>query len=429
MSIWSTLLFFTIIFLILFGLQFLVFKTFRNFVKSKYSKSKFWNLISIYPFIIFNLPLVYILFFRKSTANIDPLVYNLIFIPFYIFQGATIFIGLYLLIGKVIKTPFLIIYWILNRFRALRKWFKDFFNKPEVKKVDKSRRAFIRTSAGLVTGYAFIGATYGVLGSDDYKVTNIKIKINNLPVELKGTTITLVCDVHSGPFMKEELMKEYVDAINDINSDFILMPGDLTNSQKTEIHPFANAFKNLKAPKGIYASLGNHDYFSDSEYIANVVSNETPIRLLRNESDILKINGKDLCIIGVEDTRQSGANFDPVLMGYLDKTTEETKIKLEQKNLKYNDIPKIVLFHKPYFVDSFSEKNLDLVLSGHTHGGQIVLGKFGNVNISLAGAVSKYISGLYESGNSKLYISRGIGSVGLPIRINCPPEITKITLI
>ena len=76
-----------------------------------------------------------------------------------------------------------------------------------------------------------------------------------------------------------------------------------------------------------------------------------------------------------------------------------------------------------------NKRNPDLILSGHTHGGQVVLAKFGNINLSFAGAVSKYISGLYEVGNSSMYVSRGIGSVGLPIRCNCKPEITKITLI
>ncbi len=108
---------------------------------------------------------------------------------------------------------------------------------------------------------------------------------------------------------------------------------------------------------------------------------------------------------------------------------EDTKNKLADRNLNYDDITKIAMFHKPYFFKNLADENLDLILSGHTHGGQVVLAKFGNVNISFAGAISKYISGLYESGKSKMYISRGIGSVALPIRFNCPPEITKITLI
>ncbi|MEO8209817.1 MAG: metallophosphoesterase [bacterium] len=425
MSIWNRVLFFTVIFSIFFGLQFLVFRTFRRFVKSKYPHSKFLKIISIYPFIIFNLPYIYIIANGLSSADIPEWIYNSMFIPFYIFQGAIIFIGLFLLIGKIIKAPFSILYWILNRFEKP----KEFFNKPEVKKIDNSRRAFLKTTTALVSGYAFTGATLGVLNSHDYEIVRKEFKIDNLPEELKGTTVTLFCDIHSGPFMKEELMREYVDVINDLKSDLIVIPGDFTNSNKMEVHPLANAFKNLKAANGVFGSLGNHDYFSDPEYIANVISNETPVKLLRNDSEILRINGKELFIIGCEDTRQSGAAYDDRLMEYFNSTIDRAKIKLTDNNLSYDNIPKLALFHKPYFLEDMKDKNLDLIFSGHTHGGQVVLANFGDVNISFAGAVSKYISGLYEAGKSKMYISRGIGSVALPIRFNCPPEITKITLV
>ena len=100
-----------------------------------------------------------------------------------------------------------------------------------------------------------------------------------------------------------------------------------------------------------------------------------------------------------------------------------------EKNLDYDNTPKLALIHKPYFFEDLKDMNPALVFSGHTHGGQVVLAKFGDVNISFAGAVSKYISGLYKNGKSGMYISRGIGSVALPIRFNCSPEITKITLV
>ncbi|MBK8982847.1 MAG: metallophosphoesterase [Ignavibacteria bacterium] len=239
----------------------------------------------------------------------------------------------------------------------------------------------------------------------------------------------MISDTHSGPYMDEETLRKYAKAINDLNSDIIVIPGDLTNSNRLEVHPFVNAFKSLKAPKGIYASLGNHDYFSDAEYVARTVQNDSPINLLRNNSDIININGKNLCIMGVDDTRQSGSKQDDVLMKYLDLTIERTKAKMIEKNLDYNEIPKLTLFHKPYFFEQMAAKDLDLVLSGHTHGGQVVLAKLGPVEYFHLPRSSKYISGLYESGKSKMYISRGLGSVALPIRFNCPPEITKITLV
>ena len=330
---------------------------------------------------------------------------------------------------KILKSPFSISLWILNKFEKTKQFLNKIYSKPPVRKFDNSRRAFLKTSTAFVSGYAFIGSTIGVLDSNNFDLTTKEIKINNLPEELKGTTITLVSDIHSGPYMSEELMNEYVRSINNLNSDLILIPGDLTNSRKMEVHPFVDAFKNLKASKGIYASLGNHDYFANAEYVAETIMNESPIKLLRNETDIININGKHLCILGIEDTRQSGAVVDPVLMGYLDSTVEKAKEKLHEMRLDYDEVPKIALMHKPYFLDMITERNLDLILSGHTHGGQVVLAKFGDVNISFAGLMSKYISGFYKSGNTNMYVSRGIGSVALPIRFNCPPEITKITLV
>lgn len=425
MTIWNRIIFISVFILVFFGLQFLVFKTFRKFVKLKFPESKFLSIISIYPFIVFNLPYIYIIANGFSSANIPETIYNLVFLPFYVFQGAIIFIGLYLLIGKILKAPFSLSHWLLSKFET----FKNFFNKPEVKKIDNSRRAFIRTSTALVSGYAFTGATLGVLNSHDYEIVNKEIKIENLPAELKGTTVTLFCDIHSGPYMKEEMMREYTDVVNDLKSDFIFIPGDFTNSNKMEVHPLANAFKNLKASKGIYGTLGNHDYFSDPEYVANVISNETPVRLLRNSSEIININGKGLCIMGCDDTRQSGSAPDSMLMSYFRSTAEKTRNLFSEKNLDYDNTPKLALIHKPYFFEDLKDMNPDLVFSGHTHGGQVVLAKFGDVNISFAGAVSKYISGLYKNGKSGMYISRGIGSVALPIRFNCSPEITKITLV
>ena len=429
MSIWNRILFFVIIFGAIFGLQFLVYRTFRNFLISKFKNSRIVKSFSLYPFILFNLPYLYIIFNRFSSNNIPEWIYNFAFKPFYVFQGATIFIGLYLLIGKILKSPFSLTGWLLSKFNNTKTFLDKLRSKPEVKTINKSRRVFIKSSAALVSGYAFTGATLGVLSSENYEIVYKEIKIPDLPVELKGVTITLICDIHSGPYMKEDLMNEYVQVINDLKSDFILMPGDLTNSVKTEVIPFANAFKNLKASKGIYASLGNHDYFSDPNFIAKIISEETPIKLLRNDLEIININGKDLCILGVEDTRQSGSAIDNVVMGYLNMTVEKLKEKLALKNLNYESTPKVALFHKPYFFEQMKDKQLDLILSGHTHGGQVVLAKLGNINLSFAGAVSKYISGIYENEVSKMYISRGIGSVALPIRFNCPPEITKITLV
>ena len=413
--------FFFIVYSVFLGLQYLVYYTFRKFLKKKKVKNSIVNAVSITPFILFNIPFVWIIFNNLDFSSIPKWIYNIYILPFFAFQGSVLFISIYIITGKIIKLIINIPIYILKRFKVLREKIEKLKTKKTMVHYDKSRRAFLTTSAALVSGYAFIGAGMGVLGKDRYEITYKNIKINNLPEELNGTTITLFSDVHSGPFMDEDTMRGYCEIINSLNSDLILIPGDLTNSLKTEIHPFTKSFRDLKAKYGIYSTLGNHDYFSGCDYKAEALTNESPIKILRNEMTYVNIKGKELCIIGIEDIGDSGVQKNHVLVEYLNST-------IEKADKKYYELPKILLCHKPYIFNEIKDKKIDLMLSGHTHGGQIVFAKFGKLNISFAATVSNYISGLYKENGSNLYISRGIGTVGMPMRLNCPPEITQIIL-
>lgn len=333
------------------------------------------------------------------------------------------FISVWLLVGKVIKLPFQIPIWIAKIFRPLRQKINSVKETKAVQKVDLSRRKFVRYATMGISTYAFAGATYGMLRHDSYVIDHKTITIENLPQELRGTTITLISDIHAGQYMDEKEMREYADVINSLESDIVCIPGDFVNFESKDVHMLTNAFRDLKAKHGVYGSLGNHDFFQDVDYVAKAIVNESPVQLLRNDHRSIDIKGKKLFMLGVDDTRGSGSNMDTVLNYY---TGLEAKLK--QTDAEFNSAPKILLCHKPYGFDSLAQKDIDLVLSGHTHGGQVVPLKFGTFNMSFAATVSKYIEGIYKIGKSNMYVSRGIGSVGLPIRLNCPPEITKITL-
>ena len=421
MTTFGRITFFLIVYSVLLGLQFLVFYTFRKFLKNKLKSKVLLNSVTIIPFVIFNIPFIWAIFNFLDFSSLPRWVFNYYIMPFFAFQGAMLIISVYLLAGKIIKLAWNIPLFILKRFRVIKEKIEKLRTKKAVIQYDKSRRAFITAGATLVSGYAFIGAGLGVIGKDRYEIDYKDIKIKNLPQELNGTTITLISDIHSGPYMDEDMMKEYCEVINSLKSDLIIIPGDLTNTKKTEIHPFTKAFRDLKAKNGVYGTLGNHDYFSDPDYIAGAVSNESPIKMLRNQSEFITINGKELCLIGVEDIRDSGAQRNNVIINYIDETIKKT-------DRKYLDMPKILLCHKPYMFRDITDRNIDLMLSGHTHGGQIVLAKLGNINLSIAATISNLISGLYREGNSNLYVSRGIGTVGFPLRLNCPPEVTQIKL-
>ena len=409
---------------ILIGLQSLVYFTFVNYWKTTrfYKPAHRWWILT--PFAVFNISFIIIsVIWGRNFA--PPEWFKIIALcPFYVWIAASFFISLWLLIGKIIKLPFQIPVWIAKIFRPMREKINRFKQKKAVKTVDLSRRKFVRYATMGISTYAFAGATYGMLRHDSYEIDYKQIAIENLPPELRGTTITLLSDIHAGQYMNEKEMREYADVINSLNSDIVCIPGDFVNFESRDIHMLTSAFRDVKAKHGIYGSLGNHDFFQDADYVAKALNNESPIQLLRNEHRVLKINGKELYMMGIDDTQSSGAKMDEVLKYY--GAMDEF---LKKNETAFSTAPKVLLCHKPYGFDTLATKEIDLILSGHTHGGQVVPVKFGTFNLSFAATVSKYIEGIYKIGKSNMYVSRGIGSVGLPIRINCPPEITKITLV
>lgn len=429
MTFQQRLIFFLIVTAVLIFLQLLVLSSFKKFLIGKGFSRKKLNYGIFFLLTVLNFPHILFFLLRLDVSRFPDLLYYTFFVPYFIYQAAMFFLGIITLAIKLIKSPFSLTLFILKKFNFIKEYISRFKSKRHVVKFDKSRRAFIASSGVFLTGYAFIGAGVGVLKKDKYEITRQTIYLKNLPGNLKGTTITLISDIHSGPYMDEETMRDYAEIINGLNSDLILIPGDLTNTMKEEVLPFAKAFKNLKAKNGVYATLGNHDYFSDPEYIANVINNETPLILLRNKSDIINIKGEHLFIIGTDDTRDSGTKQNDIILNYISAAETSAKTKAEEMNIDYNAAPKILLCHKPYIFDSLENSDADLVLSGHTHGGQVVFASVGDYSLSFASLANKYVSGLYTNGEKQLYISRGIGTVGLPLRINCPPEITVLTLM
>lgn len=412
---------FTTLFL---SLQALVYFTFIRYWKTtKYYKPshRWWALA---PFVIFNLSFIIVSFIWGRNFAPPEWFKILGLYPFYIWMAATFFISVWLLVGKVIKLPFQIPIWIAKIFKPLRRKINSVKEKKAVKTVDLSRRKFVRYATMGISTYAFAGATYGMLRHDSYEIVHKNITIDNLPAELRGTTITLLSDIHAGQYMNEKEMREYADIINSLESDIVCIPGDFINFDVKDVHMLTNAFRDVKAKHGIYGSLGNHDFFQDADYVSKAILNESPVQLLRNDHRSIDIKGKKIFMMGIDDTRGSGSDMSTVLNYY-----SGLESKLKNENTEFNSSPKILLCHKPYGFDSLAAKEIDLILSGHTHGGQVVPLKFGNFNMSFAATVSKYIEGIYKIGKSNMYVSRGIGSVGLPIRINCPPEITKITLV
>jgi predicted MPP superfamily phosphohydrolase len=365
-------------------------------------------------FLLFNLALAYVVFTRPQLAGAPGWFIYAGAYPFYIWFSATFLIGLGLLIAMLVKAPFTIPLWIAKHIPASRRKIDAINARPSFQQFDASRRVFLRRGMYGLTAASFAGSAYGMLvETNDVEINDAEFHIPRLPPELDGFTIALASDIHSSVYMTKEDMVGYAQRINGMKTDMIAVVGDFVNGPIHEVYPFAEAFSTLHAPHGVYGVMGNHDFYNpDPDLVAKEVD-DCGITLLRNDTITIEKNGATFYLIGVDD------------IGRANSATVKLDAALGSAPLK---IPRILLCHRPYYLQEASEKNIDLMLSGHTHGGQVVLGQFGNLVIAPASLASRYIWGKYRIGNTQMYVSRGIGTVGLPIRLNCPPELTRITL-
>jgi len=279
---------------------------------------------------------------------------------------------------------------------------------------NKGRRDFLRHSAAGVSIFVASSPLARAMSFDDeFEVEHKTVRLRRLPEKLKGTKIAMISDIHSGPYMSHQEMLPFMKRIRELKPDVVLIPGDFVDRDIAQADPVCEALRTIEAPYGVYGCTGNHDYYADADYVSNELQN-AGVRMLRNEHAVLDIKGEQLALIGVDDIG-SEQPFDPAF-------------RQAVQGLK-RSIPNILLCHKPYYLDDASEWGVDFMVSGHTHGGQFVLARVLGTVITPAALFSGYIEGLYRRDRSQLYVTRGIGTVGIPVRLNCPPEITLITLV
>jgi len=292
-----------------------------------------------------------------------------------------------------------------------------------------SRSDFIIKAGILTASIPFASVLYGIFrGRYEYTIRKVKIKIPQLPEEFEGFTITQVSDIHTGSFDNPEAVKKGFEMINAQKSDIICFTGDLVNNKIEEAEPYLDIFSSLRASMGVYSILGNHDY---GDYVRDWKPGEKENnfrdmihyhqragwKLLMNENVVLEKNGQKIALAGVENWGAKG--------GF----ARYGKLNLAMKNTA--DIPvKILMSHDPSHWDAEVRKryqDIQLTLSGHTHGFQFGVDIFG-IKWSPVQYVYKQWAGLYSQGGQHLYVNRGFGFIGFPGRVGILPEITVLEL-
>ena len=253
------------------------------------------------------------------------------------------------------------------------------------------------------------------VGNHRVRVDKIPLKLKNLPSDHAGLDLVHITDLHIGPLLHPERLRGFVERINALEPDLIVITGDIFDFDSRYIEEGCRELAKLTAIRGVFAVLGNHDHYTGTEDVVSGLQRLTSIRLLRDEWERIDIDGAHFVIAGLEDP----------LEGWMDKHQESEVLERFAAEIP-DHLPSLVLAHRPSFFHHAEALGFPLILSGHTHGGQIALPFATNHNASRM--ISDNTRGLFHRGESKMYVSRGLGMAGLPLRLNCPREIALLQL-
>jgi hypothetical protein len=239
-------------------------------------------------------------------------------------------------------------------------------------------------------------------------VEQVAVPVSGLPAALSGLRIAQMSDFHAGRHVHPESIRRAAQMAMALNPEMIALTGDFIHRQVSYARGCADALSILRAPLGVHAVLGNHDYWRDAACVVTELR-RAGLPPLRNEARLLSRGGAPLYVVGVDDVRFRRADVARALRGVP------------------SDATKILLVHEPDFADYVSVRGIAIQLSGHSHGGQICLPNSRPLLMPSGGR--KYAVGLNRAtGGHWVYTNRGIGVAMPPIRLNCPPEITLLTL-
>jgi uncharacterized protein len=283
------------------------------------------------------------------------------------------------------------------------------------------RRRFLEGVATAAVAAPFAAGAYGLFwGRINLQVTRQPIKLASLPRAFHGFRIAQLSDIHVGPFMSEEQIRKFVRIANDLKPDLFVLTGDFVTWEASTAPAVVNALSGLKAPLGVYGSLGNHDEWAAAEDLLTELFAHSGVRILRQEHTAITAGNDSFNLIGVDFTNSRHMSVGGWHL---------SSYKLEGvERLMVPGTANILLSHNPDSFDRAAEMGIDLSLAGHTHGGQLAL-EFISPEIAPSRLMTPYVAGWFERPGGQLYVNRGIGTIAAPMRVGAPPEITVYELL
>jgi uncharacterized protein len=312
-------------------------------------------------------------------------------------------------------------------------------NDPELDlPKDPGRRYFFKTATAAAGAAPFLGAVYGFASERlNYQVHRVEIPVSNLPAALDGFKITQLSDIHLSSYMPRLQVRRAIAMANELGGDVAVVTGDFITGAGDPLEDCVEEIRGLSPPLGVYACNGNHEIYADAEDRAQWLFAQAGMKLLRQQSAVLNYRGAQLNLIGVDYQRERtpGGRRVALLSG--------------AQHLVRTDMRNILLSHNPNSFNRAAELGIELSLAGHTHGGQVQV-EILDHRLSPARFITDYIAGMYmrplftpaktvasqkflqastlQGPHAAIYVNRGLGTVGAPVRLGVPPEISLLVL-
>ncbi|MGH7700010.1 MAG: metallophosphoesterase [Gemmatimonadales bacterium] len=276
-----------------------------------------------------------------------------------------------------------------------------------------SRRQFLARATYTYFAAGAAVSAYGIWSARRMpEVTRRTLSFPDLPSGLDGLTMLHLSDVHAGIHMEEDQMRALVARARGLGAELIVQTGDMIDISASYVPPYTRAFRDLTAPLGVVTVIGNHDRYTGEDAVIRGVRDAGQV-FVRNGAHVIERGGATLALLGIDDPRNWRTD---------DPQRDDVRAALRAAP---PETFKILLAHRPGAFDAAAPLGIPLTLAGHIHGGQFYIP---GLRWSAGRLITKYVMGHFRQGAGQLYVSRGIGVVGVPIRVFVPPEITVLTL-
>ncbi len=271
------------------------------------------------------------------------------------------------------------------------------------------RRELLRRSTAALCAAPAAVLAFGVITRKEFHIKEVDVKLANLPQDLHGLRLLQLSDIHLGTFFGTNDLARVVDESNNLRHDLAFITGDLITTKWDPLDKCLDELKRLRSPNGVWGCMGNHELYAKVQNYTQVRARQLGMNFLRYQSADLQFGDSHLHLVGVDYQRR----HSPYLVGV------EKFVQPDAFNL--------LLSHNPDVFPVAAKQGFDLTLAGHTHGGQINVEILGE-NLNPADFVTPYTKGLYTKPKSSIYVTSGLGTIGMPVRLGSPPEITLIRL-